>query len=97
MISPLLVICKLCLQKIGKEKQFQDTEHDKELDQNDFPEGFAHCHLSEAIPIKIVHPHREMSRHRVPSMQTAFSARRSKVAPLFLPENKSPAYSFQPI
>jgi hypothetical protein len=40
MISPISVILEVCLQKIWKEEEFQDNEHDEEFDQNDQPNLF---------------------------------------------------------
>lgn len=41
MIAPISIIFKIRLQKIGKEKDFQDNEHDEKLDQDDQPNLFA--------------------------------------------------------
>jgi len=35
------IVIKIRLQKIGKEKDFKDNEHDKKLDQDDQPNLFA--------------------------------------------------------
>jgi len=35
MIASFCVTLKICFQKVGKEKDFQNYKHDKELDQND--------------------------------------------------------------
>ena len=40
MIAPIWIIIKICLQEIGEEKDFQDNEHDKKLDQYDQPNLF---------------------------------------------------------
>ena len=38
MIAPICIILKICFQKIGEEKDLQDNEYDKKLDQNDQPD-----------------------------------------------------------
>ncbi len=37
MIAPIRIVIKIRLQKIGKEKDFQDNKHDEKLDQYDQP------------------------------------------------------------
>jgi hypothetical protein len=36
-IAPIRIVIKIRLQKIWKEKDFKDNEHDKKLDQYDQP------------------------------------------------------------
>jgi hypothetical protein len=52
MFAPLLVRTEITLENVRKEKQFQDHEHDKELNENDRPEGTSPCHGSETIVIE---------------------------------------------
>ena len=40
MFAPFRIVIKIRLQKIGKEKDFQDNEHDKKLDKDDQPNLF---------------------------------------------------------
>lgn len=40
MITPIRIVIKIRFQKIGKEKDFQDDEQDKKLDQDDQPNLF---------------------------------------------------------
>lgn len=40
MIAPIRIVFKIRFQEIGKEKNFQDNEHDKKLDQDDQPNLF---------------------------------------------------------
>lgn len=57
MIAAFSVIFKICLQEIGKEKDFEDNEHDKKLDQDDQPNLFAPpWHRSETLGIKTINP-----------------------------------------
>ena len=41
MFASIRIVIKIRLQKIGKEKDFKDNEHDKKLDQYDQPNLFA--------------------------------------------------------
>jgi hypothetical protein len=52
MIGPLFVGLKIRLEIIGEEKQLKNSKHDKKLDQNDLPQGLAHGHGLESVPIK---------------------------------------------
>lgn len=55
MIAPISIIFKIRLQKIGKEKDFQDNEHDEKLDQDDQPNLFAPSgHGTETFGIKTI-------------------------------------------
>jgi len=38
--APFRIVIKIRLQEIGKEKDFQDNEHDEKLDQDDQPNLF---------------------------------------------------------
>jgi hypothetical protein len=40
-IASIRIVIKIRLQKIGKEKDFKDNEHDKKLDQDNQPNLFA--------------------------------------------------------
>jgi hypothetical protein len=46
------IISKMFIQIIGKEKYLQDTKHNEEFYQNNYPEGFAHCHVFKTFGIK---------------------------------------------
>jgi hypothetical protein len=41
MVSPVRIVCKIRLQEIGKEKDFQDNKQDKKLDQDNQPNLFS--------------------------------------------------------
>lgn len=40
MIAPIRIVFKIRFEEIGKEKDSQDNEHDKKLDQDDQPNLF---------------------------------------------------------
>jgi hypothetical protein len=45
----------LGVQKVGKEKQFDDDKEDKQLDADDEPQRLAHGHAAETIIVKMEH------------------------------------------
>jgi hypothetical protein len=51
-LRPLLIRVKTGAEKIGKEKQLEHGKHDEKLDEDDFPQGFAHRHGGKTVPIK---------------------------------------------
>jgi hypothetical protein len=54
MVGPLFIGLKICLEVIREKKELEDSEHDEKLDQNDLPQGPAHGHGPESIPIKSI-------------------------------------------
>ena len=52
-------------QKIGKEKEFEDGEHDEQFDQNDGPERLAYSHAAEAVHIEPKHFFESLNCHCV--------------------------------
>ena len=52
MFGPVSVVIEIGGQKIGEKKDFQHSEHDDQLDEDDFPESAAHHHGAEAVPVK---------------------------------------------
>lgn len=41
------------LQQVGKEKQFQYHENDKQFEEYDYPQGLSQRHFSETVVIEI--------------------------------------------
>jgi len=55
-IAALLVTLKLLLKYIGEKEEPKNGKHDKKLEQNNAPELFAPCHISETVAIKSEDP-----------------------------------------
>jgi len=43
----------MLFEKVGKEENFQDSKHNKQLDDDDSPKRFAQAHLSESIIVQV--------------------------------------------
>ena len=57
MIAPFLVGIEVCVQEIGKEKQFEDGKHDEELHNNNYPEPPSNrAQVREAFVVKTKYP-----------------------------------------
>jgi len=52
MICLALIVFKVCIQEVWKEKDAQYCKNYKEFNQNQYPKGLAHRHAPEAIAIK---------------------------------------------
>jgi hypothetical protein len=52
MVGALLIVVKIFREKIWKEKQLENGEHDDQFDNNQLPQGLAHGHAAEAIKVK---------------------------------------------
>jgi len=55
MIGPLLNIRKISFQIIWEKEQLQHRKHNKDLDENYFPQGFTYGHPTEAVSIKAIY------------------------------------------
>jgi hypothetical protein len=53
---PLFIGLEIRMQIIGEKEQFQDTKHDQQLDEDNLPQGPAHCHGLKTVPIKGIDP-----------------------------------------
>jgi hypothetical protein len=52
MFAALLVRTEITLENVGKEKHLQDHKHDKELNENNRPEGPSPGHGPETIVVE---------------------------------------------
>jgi hypothetical protein len=52
MITALNIGLKVCLQVVWEKEDLQDRKHDKKLDGNELPKGFAHNHGFESVSVK---------------------------------------------
>jgi len=55
-IAALLVTLKLLMMYIGETDETKNVKHGKKLEQNNAPELFAPCHISETVAIKSEDP-----------------------------------------
>ena len=53
MLSTFTICVITCIQQIGKEKQFQYHENDKQFEEYDYPQGLSQRHFSETVVIEI--------------------------------------------
>jgi len=53
MVGALLIGLKIFAEKIGKEKQLENGEHNDQFNDNNFPQGLAHRHAAEAVEVKM--------------------------------------------
>jgi hypothetical protein len=51
MVSTLSISFKIRCQKVGKEKNFENSKHNNQLDYDDFPQRLADDHRTETIVI----------------------------------------------
>ena len=61
MIGPLLIGSEPSCKKIRKEEKFQDCKHDKQLEEDNFPQNTAQCHLAEPVPVEMIHSQEEIA------------------------------------
>ena len=53
MIRPLGIRGKIGFQKIGEEKDFKDSEHDEQLDENDLPQCPSDDHGTKPVDVQV--------------------------------------------
>jgi hypothetical protein len=46
----------MCGKEVRKEKEFQDSKDNEELNDNNSPELFAQSHMSESVGVQVVGP-----------------------------------------
>ncbi len=65
-ITSLFIGVEVCIQKIGKEKQFENGKHDEKLDQDDEPQAFTdRAEVPEAIVVEVKDPGKGVSLQNV--------------------------------